>query len=108
MKILKRSITKAHVDLKTGKIYGAKKNSWHWWHEKGHLEFDRDPTNSFLLLIKDYMHDLFMVGVLLAILYKPVLFIPTLFWFVYICIMFYEEIWCNYYADAHVKKQKHL
>jgi len=34
------------VDIKTGKITGCKKNSFAWWHEKGHLVYNSTEDNA--------------------------------------------------------------
>lgn len=33
----------AVVDIKTGRIVGAVEGSMTWWHEKGHIAFDKTP-----------------------------------------------------------------
>ena len=37
-----------HVDLGTRKIYGCEPDSWNYYHEKGHLEFNDNPKTSSL------------------------------------------------------------
>ena len=95
-------MNKAHVDLETGKIYGCKEGSFHWWHEKGHIEFNKNPKKSYLVLLKGYSMILWMIFVSLAFVYG---------WFPFalqvICLGFflfvelYEEWWCNEYAKKN-------
>jgi len=98
----------ACVDLETGKIYGCKKGSFSWWHEKAHLIFDKlgwavhlkaftsvlimlyfffIPLNFFLnsLILKIFC---FLLGAIIALAF------------------FFEELWCDYYAFKKLKERK--
>ena len=91
------------VNLNTGKIYNCKKGSKIWWHEKGHIVFDRLEVTAKLKLTQNYIFWVWMLSTTLSIVDKYMLFlsIPLCLW--YIGIEFYEEWWCNNYA-----KRKHL
>lgn len=89
---------KPHVDISTGKIYGCKKGSRAWWHEKGHLEYNNNPKTSWLLMIKSYIFDFWMLLVMAAIVYRFVFNFAVVLWTGYIFLMLYEEFWANNYA----------
>ena len=97
---------KAHCDLATGEIYGCKKGSWKWWHEKGHIVFNSSPNQSWILMIKSYTFDIWMVLVMFSIVIKSAFPLMTLSWLIYIGITIYEEWWCNQYANSKVKGVK--
>jgi hypothetical protein len=93
-----------YVDLKTEKIYGCKKNSFEWWHERGHLVYDRAEFTGRIKLWLDYIFFIWMIiitfsrntlGYILGIILVTV----------YIGGNFYEEIWCNKYALEHYKEE---
>jgi hypothetical protein len=97
---------KAHSDTSTGKIYGCKKGSWKYYHEEGHLVFDKIEHGSTLLLWKDYFTKLLLTFLTLAFVIKFFYILSLLcviaFWY----IELYEEIWCNKYADYKINKNK--
>jgi hypothetical protein len=99
-------MNKAHVDLVTGKIYGCRKGSRRWWHEKGHLEYNKNERTSFLLLVRGYLTELWMIGVIVALLNRKFVSIPIVIWGVYTILVVHEENWCNKYAEEHCKECK--
>lgn len=90
-----------HVDLRTGKIYGCKKNSEMWFHEKGHIEFDKLPSTSTLKLVQGYAFSVWMFSTTLAILNKYMLWISIPLMIFYIGIEVYEERWANNYVKRN-------
>ena len=93
-----------HCDLKTGKIYGCKKGSFLWWHEKGHLKFNTLSSTSTLKVFQDYAFAFWMFSVTLSILniYMLIISIPTMFFYLWVDI--YEERWCNKYANSKINR----
>jgi hypothetical protein len=95
-----------HVNLETGKIYGAEKGSYKYYHEEGHIIFNKEY--SAFLLMNDYVFYLWVFFITLAFFnvgfsYGALLCIGHLF------IMFlYEEYWCNQYAKQKLNEQKKL
>lgn len=87
-----------HVNTSTGKIHGVKKDSWHYYHEQGHLKFNTNPKTSTWLLVQDYSLMLWMLSVSLSLAYKAFIPFVAVFWAIYFIIMLYEEWWCNQYA----------
>jgi len=94
----------AKINLRTGKIIGAKRGSFSWHHEKAHLIYDNldqginDGVNQNNAI---YLTFLFLV--------------LGQFWFIFKCLsvlsvtaVFYyfikEELWCNAYALKQLKK----
>ena len=97
---------KAHVDLETGKIYGCKKHSFLWWHEKGHIEFNDHPQWSFLILIRGYIFQLCFGLTVWGIYYEP-LFLPAIItWIAFAFLGVFEELWCNNYALKRLRNHK--
>lgn len=94
---------RAHCDLETGKIYGCKKGSREWWHEKGHIEFNKLDSTSALIMWQGVVHLLWMISLTLAIFNKYMMFICLPMLLIYVFIDCYEEYWCNRYAQAHYK-----
>jgi hypothetical protein len=97
---------KAHCDIETGKIYGCKKGSFTWWHEKGHLVFNSTPEKSFLIMIRSFCFDAWMLAVMFVFVYKKVFFVLLITWLAYIGLGLYEEWWCNEYAKKKLKSGK--
>ena len=94
----------AHVDLATGEIHGCEKGSYKWWHEKGHLEFNSNPKFSYLLMVKDWLFTLWTFIVMLAIMYRPFVWVAAAIFMIRIYIGFYEERWCNSFATKKIKQ----
>ena len=86
------------VDLVSGKIYGCKKGSRAWYHEKAHIQFDK---SEFGTRIK-YYHDFFRMLVIIVLPFN--LFIDSLLLkaFTLLCGLsvvstyLLEEIWCEF------------
>jgi len=97
---------KPHVDISTGKIYGCKKGSFHWWHEKGHIEFNNRPETSWMLMYKSYLFDVWMLLVTIALVYNPAHAVVVVLWLTYFFFTIYEEHWCNLYAKKKIKVNK--
>lgn len=103
-KMKTKKYLKGHVDLTTGKIHGCPKGSWKWYHEKGHIEFNRLESTSWILMLKSYIFSAWMFFVTLALISKYFIVLTGLAWTAYIFFGIYEEDWCNKYADRHYKK----
>lgn len=95
---------KAHVDVATGEIHGCEKGSLEWYHEKGHIVFNSSPNTSWMLMIKSYAFDLWMLFITASIVYKIIFPFAVSFLSIYIFIMLYEEHWCNKYAKLNYKE----
>jgi len=101
-------MTLPHVDLETGQIYGCEPHSWHFYHEEGHLEFNKKNSTSNLLMLQQYAFYLWMLSISIRLLWMTIFFLGA-----YLGIMIYEEVWCNRYANQkYIKyiqsKTKHL
>ena len=100
----------ARVNITTGKIIGAEKDSFAWWHEKGHIAYD----NSALGITNAYTQQMWLfVAVTMAIISIQVKLLWSFaaisiigFWYYF----FYEERWCNNYAKLKLQKggKKHV
>lgn len=96
----------AIVDLNTEKIIGCEKNSPTWWHEKGHIEFNKTERG-----IKYSYYVGFLMGVSIFFL-SASFFINKMKYFALVSSLLmvyyylYEEIWCWIYAIKKVKEIK--
>ena len=94
----------AHCDLQTGKIYGCKKGSWEWYHEKGHFRFNKEKRFSLLILLNGYSHDIWIFCIMVTLIIKNFIY-PTIFFFLlYFGFFLFEEWWCNKFADRKFYK----
>ena len=101
-------MTTPHCDISTGKIYGCKKGSFSWWHEKGHLLFNQSDKGSQLHLYQNYIFYFWMLSVSLALINAlkifevvSIMLLATYFW-----IDLHEEILCNNYARHQLTKRR--
>ena len=92
-----------HVDLETGKIYNCEEGSKEWFHEKAHIEFNNQPLTSSLKMWQGIFSFLWMIGVTIAIVYKPFFWFALFLLALYSIIELYEEYWCNKYAKINYK-----
>lgn len=92
-----------HVDLNTNKIYGCKPGTWPYYHEQGHLLYDRQAWSSQLTLIQQYAFNFWMMSCTLAVINKYMLVLALPLLLIYLGIDIYEEVWCNRYANKKIK-----
>lgn len=95
-----------YVDLITETIVGCKKGTKEWYHEEGHIVYNKSELgirNNYLQCLYEY----------LAITFTVIAFIIDLVWFLALAsvIMFwyyfnYEERWCWKYAYKKLKQDK--
>ena len=96
---------KPHADILTGEIYGCKAYTKEWWHEKGHIEFNRLPSTSALVMWQGVVHLLWMVALTLAIFNKYMMWVALPMLVIYVAIDVYEEYWANRYAKYNFKEK---
>jgi hypothetical protein len=82
-----------HCDITTGKIYGCKKGSYSWWHEKGHLKFNNSAIGTTLKLFNGYVFYFWMLFITLGFVLNLNImhFVSLLSLTIYFGIDFYEE-----------------
>lgn len=95
----------AVVDLDIEKIVDCKKGSFTWWHEKGHIVFNKTDKG-----IKQSYYVSYLMGVsILFITFS--LFIPIMKFAVLISTLMmiyyyaYEEVWCWLFAYKKIKER---
>lgn len=95
----------AVVDTKTGRIEGTKKDTWTWWHEQGHIAFDK-TSRGFQY---GYM---WLFSIFVSVVFNALYLAIDFWWFKLMTIAFavlalyyyaYEEIWCWNYARRNKK-----
>jgi len=95
----------AFVDLKNGKIYGCKKKSLTWYHEKGHIEFNKtDKGNSI-----DFWRGMFFNWTIFSLVINLIInniyskTFPIIFYSLFVLLYIYEELWCWFYSFQKYK-----
>jgi len=96
----------AKINLRTGKIIGAEKGTFAFYHEKGHLAYDnsdRGITNgvyqngalygALLSFVFAYAFDIFKI-------------LSGIFVFIVVGLAVYEEVQCNIYASDMMDKKE--
>lgn len=96
----------AFVDIKTGKIIGAKKGSLTWFHEQGHIIYNKTEQG----MRNDFRRQSFFNATVLFLV------LSLFHWFFQYCAVFsiiltilfaaYEESWCWSYALRKKKEVK--
>jgi len=94
----------AHCDLATGKIYGCKKGTFAWWHEKGHLEYNKTVLSGNLAIFQQLAFYVWMFSTTLMIFNRFMAFVSLPALFIYVGADVYEELWCNKYANRNLYK----
>jgi len=95
----------AFVDLRTEKIYGCKEGSYTWWHEKGHIEFNKSSFGNHLDFWKGNIF-IWIIGVLIFAVASDFLFLKSLsvsLFLIYILMYIYEEAWAWVYSIKNKK-----
>lgn len=98
----------AVVDLATGKIVGAKEGSKVYYHELGHLEFNKSEKGilySYYVWFSSFMTIIFLT-ISLFIHHWLVKAYALIFCSMMIYYYLYEEIWCWRFAFKEMKKMK--
>ena len=93
------------VNLNTGKIYNCKKGSKIYWHERGHIVFDRLEATAKLRLMQTYVFWAWMFATTLSAINPYMLIVSIPAFIVYIWVEGVEEKWCNNYAERMYKKK---
>ena len=97
----------AFVDLETEKIFGCKEGSYTWYHEKGHIIFNKSNRGMNFIFWKENIFVLLIVslgfGALINNFYLKSLSLSLTILFV--VMYFYEEAWAWGYA-LKIKRRK--
>lgn len=96
----------AKINLRTGKIIGAEKGSFAWWHEKAHIVYDDSEegiTNGVNQNMGIYCSLIFLVFGQWFFLFQ-LLALFSVGYVIWLAI--YEEMWCNKYASDKMKGGK--
>jgi len=99
----------AFVDLETEKIFGAEENTPTWFHEKGHIVFNKSNFGNNFAFWKENIFVLLIVslgfGSLINNFYiKSFSFSLTL---IFVIMYFFEEIWCWVYSFKTIRGDKY-
>ena len=103
----------AHVNLKTGRIYGAKKGTLTYYHELGHLAFSKTAKGERVRLRQELSKDILNVIFLGAFWFYNIAptiskVVVALFVFRWLYFYNYEEVWCWRYAFKMRTKLKEM
>ena len=106
----------AIVDINTGRIIGAKKNTLTWYHEEGHIQYNISDRGSYNNFLEQKSFEV-CVGVIVLFLsltsFFPtsplryiLLIIMILSLLLFCMLQMYEEVWCWNYAYIKKKEQE--
>ena len=90
-----------HVNTETGQIFGCEEGSLKWFHEKGHIEFGKSAFGSSILMIRQYLQQIFLFSLMLSIPFRILYFIPVTSWGLDTMLFLFEEWWANQYASEN-------
>ena len=91
------------VDLRTGKIIGCEKNSFAWFHEKGHIEFNSTEKGIRINYKREMFSNLGVLFMLVAFFVNFAKYVAAIYIGIAIYYFIYEEMWCNNYAREKLK-----
>lgn len=94
------------VDTATGKIIGAKKGTKGWYHELGHLKFQR---TSIGVKVRFYQESFLILTILFLVITQFTDLVKSLLIIIFgafIYFYLYEEVWCDRYAKKQIKRRE--
>lgn len=92
----------AYVDLATKEIRGCDKNTLTYYHEEGHLAFDKNSRGMLIRSLQS-LSLRFLIGVMALTIISPYPIMKTILIFVFLTNIFseiYEEFWAWRYAQT--------
>jgi len=98
-------MSNAVTDIKTGKITGCKKGTFAWYHEVGHIEFDKTEWGAKRRYLQEQSLTssvFFCVFSFFIIYFKYFALISVI---AYLFLFIEEEIWCNKFAKSKLGKK---
>jgi hypothetical protein len=96
----------SYYDSETKEIKGAKEGSLVWWHEKGHMEYEKNPKTANKDYTRQSMWKCAVFFAVLAFFVDILKYFALMFLFTNIYYALSEEIWCWVYAIKKHKKQE--
>ena len=94
------------INLITGKIIGCEKNSFGWFHEKGHVEYNNTERGIINSMNMDRCLIYSILFIIISLFYNPMKYFAGLFFMLYVVYYLYEEFWCNKYARKKLMEIK--
>lgn len=91
-------------DPVTKKIIGAKRDTLTWWHEKGHMEYEKNPKCMEKDFSRQTMFKMAYFFIILALFINIAKWMALGFFIANIYYAIYEEVWAWVYAFKHKKK----
>lgn len=95
----------AFVNLNTEEIYGCEEGSYTWWHEKGHIYFNKSLFGNNLNFWKGNIL-ICSIGIIIFGCTFNIMFfklLSTSLFILYFLMYLIEEIWCWKYAFENKK-----
>ena len=90
-----------YVNLNDGTIHNCRVGTKIWWHEQGHVAFDRGQHGGQIKLWQQYAFMFWIISITLSILNHYMLWLAIPLMLYYIGTDIYEEWWANRYAARH-------
>jgi hypothetical protein len=92
----------AYYDFETDKIYGCKKYSITWWHERGHQILHRKDWYAEFTRLYHPMILIFVIACLVAQDYS----LAKISLLIYLAFIFFDEIFAWIYCIIHKQRWK--
>jgi ammonia channel protein AmtB len=102
----------SYVDLSKNKIIGCKEGSLNWWHEVGHIQYNKTDLSVKLGYKGEFFLYLSIFFIILSHIFNGItqkLFeiSSLIFISIFVLVFIYEELWCWVYAFK-MKKEGNL
>jgi len=94
----------AVVDLESERIIGCKEGSFTWYHEKGHIEFNKKDKGIKVSYFKTFSFGLTIFFTVISLFVSWMKYFALLSLVLALYYYLYEEIWCWIYSLKEVKK----
>lgn len=101
-----KNFSPTFYDSGTKEIVGAKKGTLVWWHEKGHMEYEKNPETSKKDFTRQSMWKCAVFFTVLALFIDILKYFAIMFLFTNIYYALSEEAWCWKYAIKKHRKQE--
>ena len=95
----------AFVNLITEEIYGCKEGGLVWFHEKGHIEFNKTELGNKVDFWKGNIFQIIIGFIVVAVYTDRDFFkqVSLALLIVYLFLYLFEEVWCWFYAFKNKK-----
>ena len=94
----------AIVDLRTEKIYGAEKGTHSYYHEEGHLVYNKSELGVRNRLLQGYLIDTIIISIMATFIWEFFLWLSLTLFIAYKGFDIYEERYAERYAKNKINE----